>query len=130
MSSLIIIIFFLSIVQAQEPIVQTDPTANIVVREHFLTKKEIKDEIGKQSEICMRSADNMISKGFDEVGVIVGDTVNKALFKIIIVFVGAFVFAGATWYYIRLKLDNRLARIKSLRELAKETTKKDGKGVK
>lgn len=128
----IISTFLISIVSAQtnDQIITTDPLENIIVKEHFLTKKELKDEMGKQSQICLLGADQMIINSFKEVEIIISDTINKTLLKLSLIILGIFVFAGSTWYYIRLKLDNRLSRIRAMRERARQSTEKPLKEVK
>lgn len=120
---LIIIILLIPNIIAQEEDQQQSQISSfeqIVVKEHFQTKQELKDYIDKKSLEYQRDTDQKIGNSFEEIDYMINTKVMFILFKIVGTIISSFLFAGVLWYFIRVKLDKRYNKIRSLRKRIKK----------
>jgi len=90
----------------------------VVVKEHFITKKEIKEHIDKKILEYQKTTEKQLDESFKEVNGIIDGKINKFLFKLVICIFGVMVFGGSCWFFIRTKLDLRFKKIQDLQNLS------------
>jgi len=125
---LLLFLFFLpSIVLAQattsaqvtNPDAQTNTaTSNfekIVVKEHFVTKKEIKDYLDVKAVEYQKTTDQQLYSAFKETERIIDAKINKFIIKLILLIVTSTFFAGSLWYFVKKRLDMRYSKIQQLK---------------
>jgi len=126
--SLLLLTFFVGLVSAQtvsEPVNPSSDFEKMVVKEHFVTKKEVKDHIDKKVLEYQRTTEEQLVKSFAEVEYIINSKINKFVFKLVLGILGVMVFSGSLWYFVRKKLDRRYDKIKALKNEPKEPSKEE-----
>lgn len=114
----VVFLLFSSLVHAQTtPSTPTgvNPVSSfekVVVKEHFLTKKEIKDHIDSKMLDYQKTTELQLVEAFKEVDRIIVSKINLFIFKLLIGIFGMVIFSGSFWYFIRKKLDFRFDKIK------------------
>jgi len=97
---------------AQTGVSSVSSFEKVVVKEHFLTKKEIKDHIDSKILDYQKTTEAQLVEAFKEVDRIVVSKINIFIFKLVIAIFGMVVFSGSFWYFIKKKLDFRFDKIK------------------
>lgn len=110
--SLLVLLFLVSPIFA---VADDNVITNIITKESFKTRTELKAYIDEKSSEYNQNAEEMIIKSMDEVKLIINDSVSKILLKAMLGIFSIIIFSGSTWYFIRLKLDNRKSKIIDLK---------------
>ena len=117
----VLLLLFAGLVSAQQVTsnIPSSPTASfekMVVKEHFLTKKEIKDYMDKKALEYQKTTDQQIMNAFVEVENVINKKINKFIFKLVLSMIALMFFINSWWYFMKLKLNRKLETIKSLKE--------------
>jgi len=127
---LLLIVFLLlpinSFAQSSQQVTNTQEALSlafekIVVKEHFNTKKEMKDYIDKQALELEKTANQMIINSFNEFNNVVDKKINKLIAKLIIGIFGVIIFSQAIWYWIKFNKDKKFKEI--MKDLEQEQNK-------
>lgn len=117
---LLLLVNLVNLVSAQNnpvnPTSQVNTFEKMVVKEHFLTKKEIKDYMDKKSVEYMRFTDGVIANSFVEIERLTTAKINSLIFKLVIALIGVVFFVQSLFFYVRMKLLRRLKKIEDLKE--------------
>lgn len=108
-----------AIAQQQPPQTSVESIASnfekVVVKEHFITKKEIETHIDKKVLEYQVTTEQQLIKSFEEVEKIINSKINKFILKLVITIFSTVIFAGSVWYLIRLRLDVKKHQIEELK---------------
>ena len=87
-----------------------------VVKEHFLTRNEIKaylDEQGHQFEVM---ANGIVANAFEEFEKLMNQKINKFMIKLVVGIFGIMIFSGSLWFFISYRLNQKKDKIHSLQD--------------
>ena len=101
-------LLFVSLVSAQAttqpPVNPVSSFEKVVVKEHFLTKKEIKDHIDTKILDYQKTTELQLVEAFKEIDRIIVSKINLFIFKLVIGIFGMVIFSGSFWYFIKKNL--------------------------
>jgi len=109
--SIILFVFFIPFVYSQEVSSPTLDFEKVVVKEHFVTKKEIKEYMDQKMIEYQRTTENQIGAAFVEMERIFDTRINKFVFKLTIGLFAIMFFSNSIWYFMKKKLDRRYEKI-------------------
>ena len=123
----LLLLLVLSLVSAQSPTTTSATSSEsdfglfnqLVVKEHFLTKKEIKDHMNDKSIEYFQFTETAIIKSFEELENVIDKKINKFIFKLVVAISGLVFFLNSLFYYLKKRFDRRLTSINSLKEYQK-----------
>ncbi len=127
--------------QTTQTVSQTNSFEQMVVKENFLTRNEIKQHLDQKALEFQQYAKAEIQDAFNSLVLWVDAKMNKFVFKLVMAIVGSLIFAQSLWYFLKRKLDTRFQAILDMRREikqerneerfeAKEQLREDKKAVK
>lgn len=105
-------------VNSNNPSVNVNPTSDfekIVVKEHFVTKKELKDHIDAKILEYQKTTEQQIGKSIGEVEFLINSKINKFVIKLLLGVLSAVFFSGSLWYFVKTRLDRKYEAIKRVK---------------
>lgn len=102
---------------------QTDfirPVEQIVVKEHLLTKQELKDHLDQKSLEYYNYVDDRLLEVFGDISELIDSKILFFAVKFAGLVFFTVVFSGACWYLIKLQFEKRMKEIRVLNQRIRE----------
>jgi len=121
---LVLILLLLPVVFAQQSVNSPSGSGSVtnseqlyekfVVKEHFLTRNEIKAYIDEQGVVFEVMVNGVVANSFAEFDKMLSAKINKFIMKLIVGIFGVMVFSGSFWFFISYRLNQKKEKIMSL----------------
>lgn len=134
----LVLLLFLSVFVSGQTTINPQPSVQsqvsifekTVVKEHFLTRTELKSHMDQKALEFQAYAKAEIQDAFDSLTLWVSALMNKFVFKLVMAIIGSMLFAQSIWYFLKRKLDTRFQAILDMRKQIKQEKKFDKQELK